>query len=348
MLAGDKIMLSTPITLRSIRRFEGCVEAQLSEQPEFLSSSEGTDDRYSDVTDQTEDPIDFVAVDVETANCDRASICQIGIAAFRNGRIADRWQSLVNPEDDFDPFNVTIHGIDEDAVKNAPTFAEIAGELNDRLSRHIVVSHSPFDRVALARAAEKCDLPEIQCRWLDSAKVARRAWQDCAHRGYGLKAVAEMLGIVFNHHNAQDDAMVAGEILLHAQETTGLTVRDWLDRVRQPINPSASPASSSSPKVRAIVNPEGHYFGEVVVFTGTLTLFTREVAEQLAADAGCEPKRTVARKTTMVVIGNQDVRKLAGHEKSTKHRDAESLIAEGHPIRILSEADFVRLIEVPR
>ena len=347
MLAGDKIMLSTPITLRSIRRFEGCIEAQLSEQPEFLSSSEGTDDRYSDVTDQTEDPIDFVAVDVETANCDRASICQIGIAAFRNGRIADRWQSLVNPDDDFDPFNVTIHGIDEDAVKNAPTFAEIAGELNDRLSRRIVVSHSPFDRVALARAAEKCDLPEIQCRWLDSAKVARRAWQDCAHRGYGLKAVAEMLGIAFNHHNAQDDAMVAGEILLHAQETTGLTVRDWLDRVRQPINPSVR-SSSSSPKERAVVNPDGHLFGEVIVFTGTLTLFTKPQAKQLAAAVGCEPKVKVSGKTTMVVIGAQDVRKFAGRDKSDNHQTAEELIAKGHRLQILTEADFIRLVEVPR
>ena len=45
----------------------------------------------------------FNAIDVETANADRASICQIGIVHVRDGEIEDRWQTLVNPEDWFDP-----------------------------------------------------------------------------------------------------------------------------------------------------------------------------------------------------------------------------------------------------
>ena len=43
--------------------------------------------------------MDFVAVDVETANADIASICQIGVVAFENGRVKESWQTLVNPED---------------------------------------------------------------------------------------------------------------------------------------------------------------------------------------------------------------------------------------------------------
>ena len=53
----------------------------------------------------------FNAIDVETANADRASICQIGIVHVRDGAIHDRWQTLINPEDWFDPWNVSIHGI---------------------------------------------------------------------------------------------------------------------------------------------------------------------------------------------------------------------------------------------
>ena len=45
--------------------------------------------------------MDFVAIDVETANADLASICQIGIVAFENGSVKESWQSLVNPEDYF-------------------------------------------------------------------------------------------------------------------------------------------------------------------------------------------------------------------------------------------------------
>ena len=43
----------------------------------------------------------FVAIDVETANADFASICQVGIVRFEASAIVDEWQSLVNPEDYF-------------------------------------------------------------------------------------------------------------------------------------------------------------------------------------------------------------------------------------------------------
>jgi DNA polymerase-3 subunit epsilon len=46
----------------------------------------------------------------------------------------------------------------------------------------------------------------------------------------------------------------------------------------------------------------------------------------------------------MLVVGDQDVRKLAGHEKSSKHVKAEQLIAKGQSIRILGESDFLRIV----
>lgn len=50
--------------------------------------------------------------------------------------------------------------------------------------------------------------------------------------------------------------------------------------------------------------------------------------------------------TTLLVVGDQDIQKLAGHEKSSKHRKAEQLIAEGQHIRILGESDFLRLVKL--
>ncbi len=53
----------------------------------------------------------FAAVDVETANADLGSICQIGVALFRDGAHVHSWSSLVDPEDYFDTINVSIHGM---------------------------------------------------------------------------------------------------------------------------------------------------------------------------------------------------------------------------------------------
>ena len=84
----------------------------------------------------------FNSIDVETANADRASICQIGIVHVREGEIADQWQTLVNPEDWFDPWNVSIHGIEETDVGNSPALPEVRAELRARLRGSVLVSHT--------------------------------------------------------------------------------------------------------------------------------------------------------------------------------------------------------------
>lgn len=281
--------------------------------------------------------MDFVAVDVETANPDLASICQVGLVAFQDGAVCEQWQSLVNPEDYFDGMNVSIHGIDEESVKGAPTFPQIRDLIAVRVTGKIVVSHTSFDRVALARVTEKYRLGRIECTWLDSARVVRRAWPEFSQRGYGLGNVAGKLGIEFVHHSAQEDARAAGEILLHATKVTGLTVQDWLARVKRPIN------LGQSSKVAIEGNAEGPLHGEVIVFTGTLTIPRREAGE-MAACAGCQVTSSVNKTTTLLVVGDQDIKKLAGHEKSSKQRKAEEMIATGQHIRVLGESDFRRLV----
>jgi DNA polymerase-3 subunit epsilon len=44
------------------------------------------------------------------------------------------------------------------------------------------------------------------------------------------------------------------------------------------------------------------------------------------------------------VVGDQDIRRLAGHEKSSKHRKAEELIRQGQRIRIVGESDFKSIV----
>jgi len=70
--------------------------------------------------------MEFVAIDVETANVDMASICQIGIAQFKDGTLAEEWKTYVDPQDQFDGINVSIHGIDEDVVAGSPTLRVLA------------------------------------------------------------------------------------------------------------------------------------------------------------------------------------------------------------------------------
>lgn len=279
----------------------------------------------------------FIAIDVETANADLASICQIGLVTFENGNIIERWESLINPDDEFDYINISIHGIDEEKVVGKPYFNEIHTQLQKRLEGNIVVSHMPFDKTALYQATEKYSLKHISCTWLDSARVARRAWGQFAYSGYGLKNIANELGLVFKHHDAVEDAEVSGLILLKAIETTSIDLNEWLSKVESPISPT------TNEPIKFEGNPDGKMYGEVLVFTGSLNLPRRSAAE-LAAKIGCKVEPSVTQRTTILVIGDQDVRRLNGQEKSSKHRKAEELIKKGQKIRILTEKDFVNLV----
>lgn len=283
----------------------------------------------------------YLALDVETANADYSSICQIGIAEFENGKVIDKWSSLINPESYFDPFNISIHGIKESDVKDSPTFDKIYEEIKNRLEENITVHHMPFDRVTLNRVCEEYQLPQIKTKWLDSAKITRRTWEQFAYKGYALKNIADFLDIKFDHHDALQDAIAAGLVVANACLIKEMSIEDWFQRIGMPINRSTSKTDYSA-SIKQEGNPEGSLFGENLVFTGALSLPRKEVAG-IAAKIGCNVLNSVTQKTTILVVGTQDSTKLAGYEKSSKHRKVEELIEKGKIIKILSEKDFIKM-----
>lgn len=94
--------------------------------------------------------MEFFAIDVETANADMSSICQIGIAKFKDNKLIDEWCSLIDPEDYFDPMNIFIHGITESDVEGAPKIEDVAQKLYGYLDNALTVCHTHFDRVSIA------------------------------------------------------------------------------------------------------------------------------------------------------------------------------------------------------
>ncbi len=280
----------------------------------------------------------FTVIDVETANADLSSICQIGCVSFSDGKIEKAWSTLVDPEDDFDGINVSIHGITESMVKGKPVFRDLVGRIEGFLCDTIAVSHTAFDRASLSAAYSRNEIELPSLTWLDTARVVRRTWLQFASSGYGLFETASFLGIDFDHHNAEEDARAAGEILLRAISESGHSLDDWMKRSRQPIG------ADGTNVITREANPDGLLYGEKAVFTGALSILRREVAD-IAAKAGCEVLGSVTKKTTLLVVGDQDITKLGGHAKSSKHRKAEELIAKGVSIRILRESDFNQMIE---
>ncbi|MEZ5763683.1 MAG: hypothetical protein R3D69_05045 [Xanthobacteraceae bacterium] len=64
----------------------------------------------------------------------------------------------------------------------------------------------------------------------------------------------------------------------------------------------------------------------------------------MAAAVGCTIADNVTQRTTIVVVGDQDLRQTRGKEKSGKHLRAEQLIEKGFAIRIVQESDFMLMV----
>jgi len=78
--------------------------------------------------------VNFVTIDVETANSDVGSICQIGLAKYLNGKLIDTYCTLVLPQTSFSGQNVEVHGITSRMVRDAPSMYDIYGQILNLLA----------------------------------------------------------------------------------------------------------------------------------------------------------------------------------------------------------------------
>lgn len=282
----------------------------------------------------------FVVVDVETANADLSAICQIGMAVFDNGKLIDTFESLVNPCAHFDWFNVSVHGIDEAAVADAQAIDDLAPIIHQYLSKGVVCSYGSFDKTALLRA-----LGDVPSTWLDITKVVRRTWGKFAYKGYGLANMCDHLGIALEHHDALSDAKAAGQVLLEAMRISGLSLDDTIALANgAPPRTKKRTLASAAPHDGAKPNPDGEYFGDTIVFTGTLSIVRAKACAQ-ACVKGFAVSSKVSGKTNYLVKGLSDPIKLCGKDKSQKEMKALELIKQGQEIVFLSEHDFFKMIE---
>jgi DNA polymerase-3 subunit epsilon len=272
---------------------------------------------------------DFVVIDVETACSNVSSICQIGIVGFRNGVEAFAYETLVDPCDDFSPFNMRIHGISSDHVAGKPTFAHVHPAVDAHLSGRITVAHSAFDKGALAAACRVHDRTAIATTWLDSVRVAQRAWPELSsHR---LNVLSKFLGIRHKHHDALSDARAAGMVVVRAIDHTGIDLAGWLTPPLRRGGSAPKPASDGPLKGERIFVFGAHRDGPLAL---------------RLASAGGRVVSSVGRTTTMLVVSH-DQPFGRYPQFAPAYRRAEELRREGASITILTEAEIDARLVAP-
>ena len=104
---------------------------------------------------------DFVAIDFETANQYRTSVCSVGIVVVRNGIIVDKYYSPIHPEPNFYTYFTTqVHGLTEKDTNNAPSFPQVWQEISKKIDNLPLLAHnSPFDEGCLKAVFKLHNMP---------------------------------------------------------------------------------------------------------------------------------------------------------------------------------------------
>lgn len=173
----------------------------------------------------------FTALDFETANSFVGSICAVGLAVVEDDTIIERKYWLVRPHgnhDYFDPFNIWIHGITPDMVKDAPAWDSLyVSEILPRISGTVVAAHNAaFDMSALRHVLDVYGMEYPTTRYICTCKAARKTWEDLEN--HKLDTVSSHLHFEFQHHNAQEDALACANILLAVQREKNVSSVDEL------------------------------------------------------------------------------------------------------------------------
>ena len=168
-------------------------------------------------------PLDFTAIDFETANGSAASACSVGLVKVRDGQIVDRIGWFIQPpfgHDHFVEWNTRIHGITAEMVLSAPTWVEQLTDLTDYIGGDALVAHNAgFDMGVMKSACVASGLAVPIYSYVCSLQVARSTYH---LESYRLPVVAMAAGFEdFPHHDAVADAEACAAIMIHAADRHG-------------------------------------------------------------------------------------------------------------------------------
>lgn len=209
--SGDSVVEITfaPGAGDSMRELESAIAAaQRGDAP--------SSDSASDMSDGVPG-FSFVAFDVETANQQWGSVCQIGAVKVIDGVESDRVSWLCTPPEqwaEFDPHNVAIHGIRQEDVENAPSAAECISRLVEFTGSLPLVAHNAyFDSSALFQAATACGMEAPQL--LFGCSLAQARSFDLGVENHKLPTLASHFGVPLEqHHDACADAAACAGIMV--------------------------------------------------------------------------------------------------------------------------------------
>ena len=149
----------------------------------------------------------YAILDIETTGgkYNEEGITEIAIYRFDGHTVVDQFASLINPERPIQPFVVNLTGINNDMLRLAPKFYEVAKRIIEITSDCVIVAHNAlFDHRILTTEFDRLGY-QFERESLCTVELAKKLLPDMP--SYSLGKLVRNLGIpVTDRHRAQGDA----------------------------------------------------------------------------------------------------------------------------------------------
>lgn len=303
--------------------------------------------------------VTFAAIDFETATASRDSACAIGIAVFDDGNVTIERSWLIRPPDnEYDGFNISIHGITPEDTESALSFDHVWPEVLEHVGGRVVIAHNTAFDISVVRAsAAYYDLPLPELRFACTYRMAKSVWPN--RWNYRLDSLAGEFGISLDHHDPKSDAAAAAALaLILCEENRCSSIEELAvqlqyrlgylsgDKYQGFSNAAASVAASMASLQATVADvDESHpFFGTRIVFTGTLESMPRRAAAQAAVNVGARVGGSMSATTDFLVVGMTDFSRVGLDGMSAKLRKAFDLATSGLKLEIIDENEFLALL----
>lgn len=164
----------------------------------------------------------FAAIDFETANRALTSVCSVGVVVVENGKMVDKFYSLIQPAPNYySYYNTLVHGLTRGDTDEAPVFPTVWREIAPMVKGMPLVAHnSPFDQGCLKAVFALYEMPYPAYSFYCTCRLSRKLFKDLPN--HQLHTVSAYCGYSLeNHHHALADAEACAAIMLAVLRNDG-------------------------------------------------------------------------------------------------------------------------------
>jgi DNA polymerase-3 subunit epsilon len=273
----------------------------------------------------------FAIIDTETTGGNPAKdrIMEIAIFVHDGEKVLEEFTTLVNPTVPVTPFIKVLTGINDDMLKDAPTFNEIADTIQRLTDKNIFVAHNAgFDYSVLRNEFRRIGI-RFQRKQLCTVKVSRRVLP--GYNSYSLGKLCRDMDIKLEgRHRAHGDAAATVKLFdcLLKADKEGLI---WSMTETEYDDTGLTP-NLSAETVEDLPEETGVYYfhdkdGKVLLLSKARNI-RRRVIEHLTQEFARDRHREMRERifdVTYEITGSELLAQLLEAEDMKKHRPSHNM-----------------------